>query len=117
MGQFLLILHDEPADFEDFSPEQLQGVIAEYEAWRSELEAKGQLVGANKLCDEGGRVLTRVDDGVRVIDGPYAEAKEVIGGYFAVEADGYDSAIEIAKGCPHLTYGQRIELREIDLEH
>lgn len=114
MGQFLLILHDEPTDFENFSPEQMQGIVAEYEAWRSELEAQGKLLGANKLADEGGRLLSRDGDDIRVIDGPYAEAKEVIGGYFAIVADGYDEAVEITKGCPHLTYGLRIELREIE---
>ncbi len=117
MGQFLLILHDNPSDFTDVSPEDIQRIIGEYEAWRIKLESSGQLVGANKLHDEGGRVMSRDGDTVRVIDGPYAEAAEVIGGYFAIEAASYDDAIEITKGCPHLTYGQRIEIREIDLDH
>ena len=51
---------------------------------------------------------------VRVVDGPYAEAKEVVGGYFLIEAADYDEAVEISKGCPHLKYGGRIELRQID---
>jgi len=43
-----------------------------------------------------------------------AEAAEVIGGYFAVSADSYDDAVKLAAECPHLKYGGRIELREIE---
>jgi hypothetical protein len=47
------------------------------------------------------------------VDGPYAEAKEVVGGYFIVEADGYDDAVALCRDCPHLAYG-RIEVRQLD---
>ena len=51
---------------------------------------------------------------LRVTDGPFAEAKEVIGGYFTIEAADYNEAVEICSDCPHLTYGGRIELREVE---
>jgi hypothetical protein len=49
-----------------------------------------------------------------VIDGPFTEATEVIGGYFVISAADYAEAIEISRDCPHLRYGGRIELREIE---
>jgi hypothetical protein len=49
-----------------------------------------------------------------VTDGPYSEAAEVLGGYFAIEAASYDEAVEIARTCPHLTGGQWIEVRQVD---
>jgi len=114
MAQFLMLLHDSPTDFEGMSPEDLESVIGEYVAWRRGLEERSLLVGSNKLEDEGGRDLSLVDGQLRVVDGPYSEAKEVLGGYFLIEAEDYDSAVEIASGCPHLRYGPRIELRRVD---
>jgi hypothetical protein len=113
MGQFILLLHENPASFADVSPEEIQRVIGEYSAWREALEKRGRLLGANKLADEGGKSLSAGDGQVRVVDGPYAEAKEVVGGYFLIQAADYSEAVEISTGCPHLRYGGRIELREI----
>ena len=49
----------------------------------------------------------------RVTDGPYAEAREVIGGVFIVEAKNYDEVVELSKDCPHLDFGT-IEIREVE---
>ena len=52
---------------------------------------------------------------VAISDGPFAEAKEIIGGYFVVEAKNYDEALSLAKDCPHLELGfGSIEVREIE---
>lgn len=117
MAQFILLLHENPQDFAGVSPEEIQKVVGEYSAWREQLEADDRIVGANKLKDEGGRWLTAENGKARVIDGPYSEAKEVIGGYFVINAVDYDEAVEISRGCPHLRFGGRIELREIDPIH
>ena len=114
MPKYMLLLHDDPPSFADASPDEMQSIVEEYVAWRRSLEEQGRLVGGEKLADEGGRILTANGAGVHVVDGPFAEAKEVLGGYFTIEASSYDEAIEISKGCPHLKYGERIELREID---
>lgn len=117
MPNYMLLLHEQPMDYSQFSAEQIQGVIAEYVAWRHQVEAAGNLVGGEKLKDEGGRHLSGHNGSLRVTDGPYTEAKEVIGGYFTISASDYDEAVEISKGCPHLKYGGRIELRETEPVH
>lgn len=117
MAQFMLLLHESPDDFAGLSPEEIQRVIGEYTAWRENLAAQGKLAGGLKLKDEGGRLLKRNGGGVQVVDGPFAEAKEVVGGYFLIEAADYDEAVEISKSCPHLVYSQKIELREVDPIH
>ncbi len=117
MPNYMLFLHEQPADYSQFSAEQIQGVIAEYVAWRHKIEAEGKLVGGEKLKDEGGRHISGANGSLRVTDGPYTEAKEVIGGYFTISAADYDEAVETAKGCPHLKYGGRIELRETEPVH
>ncbi len=114
MAQFMLLLHENPASFADVTPEQMEQVIGEYVAWRVALEKQGRFAGGEKLRDEGGRHLTGSGADFKVVDGPFAEAAEVIGGYFTVQAKDYDEAIEIAKGCPHLKYGGRIELRQVE---
>ncbi len=117
MAQFMLLLHESPTDFADLSPDEIQRVLGEYTAWRENLAAQGKLAGGLKLKDEGGRRMTRNGDGVRVVDGPFAEAKEVVGGFFLIEAADYDEAVEISRSCPHLVYDQCIELREVDPIH
>ncbi|MFN0121690.1 MAG: YciI family protein [Blastocatellia bacterium] len=114
MPQFMLLLHENPADFASVSPDEIQAIIGEYVAWRQAIEAAGKYAGSNKLKDEGGRHLTSDNGHVRVVDGPYAEASEVIGGYFNISAADYDEAVEITRGCPHLKYGGWIELRQIE---
>lgn len=108
-----MILHEEPADFSAMSPEDIEAVIREYMAWSETVAAQGKLVGGQKLRDEGGRRLAGFGDSFRVTDGPYAEAKEVIGGFFTIAAADYDEAVRLSSDCPHLKYGGSVELREI----
>jgi hypothetical protein len=51
-----------------------------------------------------------------VTDGPFAESKEAIAGFFIIEAESFEEAVEAAKGCPGLDYGQTVEVRPIGLE-
>lgn len=116
MPKFMLLLHETPSDFQDVTPEQMQAIIERYRVWSQGLTEAGKMEGGAKLKEEGGRHLRRSSQGggrVEVTDGPYAEAREVMGGYFTIEAAGYDEAVEIAKGCPHMENGW-IEVRQVD---
>ena len=114
MPGYMLLLHSSTAEFEDVSAQDIQDIIAEYMNWRNDLDTKGILTGGQKLADEGGKHLRSNGGEIRVTDGPFAEVKEALGGFFSITADNYDSAVEISKSCPHLKYGGWIELREID---
>ena len=114
MPNYMLLLHEEPMDYSQFSAEEIEAVIGEYVAWRHKVEADGKYVGGEKLKDSGGKRLAGYGAEFRVTDGPYTEAKEVIGGYFTISADNFDEAVKIAEGCPHLKFGGRIELRETE---
>ena len=70
---------------------------------------------SDKLTDEPGKVMRRKDSQVRVTDGPYSESKEVLGGYYMIEAPSYDKAIDYARDCPQLEYGGTIEVRQVDV--
>ena len=113
MPQFILLLHDRTDDAAEISPEEIQAIIARYSAWSDRVAASGHLVGGHKLTDEGGRHVSRQDGEVRIVDGPYSEVKEIIGGLFILEAESYEEAAEISRTCPHLDHGW-IEVRQID---
>ncbi len=114
MPQYILMLH-EPAEGlpAGLSPEEIQGIIERYKAWRESLGARGFLAGGEKLRDGEGRVLRRAGGRVTVTDGPYTEAKEVIGGFFTLQCASYEQAMELANDCPHLEFGA-IEIREVE---
>jgi hypothetical protein len=114
MPQYMLLLHADPSGFTTLSPEQMQGVVEKYMKWGQALRQAGILAGSNKLADGPGRVVRNNEGQVRVTDGPYSEAKEVLGGYYVIEAQTYDQAIERLRDCPHLEYGT-IEVRQVDV--
>ena len=113
MPKFMLLLHETPGHFQDITPEQMQVMIERYRTWSQGLAQAGKMAGGSKLKEEGGRHLRSSGGRVEVTDGPYAEAQEVMGGYFTIEAADYDEAAKIASGCPHMEYGW-IEVREVD---
>ncbi len=110
MPKFMLLLFDTPSDYAGMTPEQMQQVVKEYGAWAQEMGKAGKLEGGEKLADEGGKVITQSG----VTDGPFAESKEVLGGYFTINAASYDEAVEIARGSPHAKYGASTHVRQID---
>lgn len=116
MAKFMLMLLDNPMDYAGMTPQQLQDMVKEYGQWAQMLAKEGKLAGGEKLSDEGGRVIRGKGPKAVVTDGPYAETKEVLGGYFIVHAASYDEAVQIAMSCPHVKYGASTHVRRID-EH
>jgi hypothetical protein len=111
MPQYMLLLHD-TGTFPDLSPEEIQAVIQRYMAWRQKVASAGRNISGHKLKDREGRLLRGKIGAPVVTDGPYAEATEVIGGLFVIDAQDYDEAQRLAADCPHLEFGT-IEIREI----
>ena len=70
------------------------------------------MLGGDEL-ESKGKVIQSNGSGLQVSDGPYTETKEVIGGYFLIEADNEGQAVEIAKACPGLKRGGVVEVRGI----
>jgi hypothetical protein len=114
MPKYMLLLHDPPGAFASVSPEDMQKIIKKYMAWGNALREQGVIKAGDKLTDEPGKVMRRKDGQVRVTDGPYSESKELLGGYYILEADNYSQAVDRARDSPHLEYGGTIEVRQID---
>ncbi len=107
MPQFVIMLRDAVNWPGDLSPDEMQAIIQKYGDWVRGIGGTG-----HKLRDGEGRVV-RKTSGMTVTDGPYAEAKEILGGFLVVEADTYDDVIRNCESPPHLDYGS-IEIRQIE---
>ena len=114
MAQFMLLLRDTEAPKSSFTPESAPSIIEEYKAWSRRMGELGHKLEGNKLGDDAGRIARVRDGRVVVADGPFAEADEVIGGYWIFQADGYAAIERLVQDCPHLKYGGTIEIRRID---
>jgi hypothetical protein len=93
------------------SSEEMQKVADEWMAWFKRLTEQGRVLAGNPLKAEGRIVSGK--NGRIVADGPFAESKEAIGGYFLLQVNSLDEAISIAKDCPGLSYGARVEVRPV----
>lgn len=96
--------------YQSLSPEQMQQVADRWMAWFNGLKDEGKCVAGNPLEREG-KIVSGKN---RVVsDGPFAESKETIGGYFLLKVNTLDEAVTIAQQCPGLPYGIRVEVRPV----
>jgi hypothetical protein len=109
---YLLLLHDTGTFPDSMSPADIQAVIQRYVSWRELVQRGGRRIEGHKLVDGTGRVMRGSAGSPKVTDGPYAEAREVIGGLFIVEAANYEEVVALCRDCPHLDFGT-IEIREV----
>jgi len=95
--------------YKGLSPEEMQQVSDKWMAWFKGLMASGRATAGNPL-ERDGKIVGKN----RVVsDGPFAESKETIGGYFLLKVGTMDEALAIAKDCPGLPYGIRVEVRAV----
>jgi len=93
------------------SPEQIQKVMNQFMGWFQRLQEEGK-VRAGQPLERTGKLVSG-KGGRTVADGPFAESKEAIGGYFLLQVADLDEAVEIARQCPILEYGSTVEVRPV----
>jgi hypothetical protein len=93
------------------SPEEMQKVAGQWMAWFERLTAQGKVTAGSPLEKEGKVVSGK--NGRVVSDGPFAESKETVGGYFLLQVNSLDEAIALAQECPGLPYGAKVEVRPV----
>jgi len=110
MPQYMLLLYDDPSGWKKLSPEEMQKAVEKYMAWSK----KPFTVMSKRLAEDTGRVI-RAQNGKapRAVDGPYSETKEILGGFYTIEAADYNEAVKLALDHPHLEYGGTIEVRAL----
>ncbi|MCA9587884.1 MAG: transcription initiation protein [Myxococcales bacterium] len=112
MTTYLFLLRPESLALGDMPPEAHAALFDRFVRWSESLKERGCLRAVESLMDAGGATL-RKSGGAIVVDGPYAEVKELVSGLFVVEADGEQAARAIAAECPLLDVGGSVEVREI----
>ncbi len=112
MKDYLLMLRDHECRWVQFSPDEMQRIIQKFAAWNDSLRRDERLLGAGKLSQDLGLTVRARGDEL-VVDGPFSEAKEAIGGYYCIRAESVEEAAALAKGCPILAYGGTVEVREL----
>jgi hypothetical protein len=114
MKEYLFIFRgcDNPLAYD--SAQIMQDSMMKWQAWIESIAAKGKYITGQPLLPEG-----KVVNGKRmkITDGPFAEGKELVGGYFLIKAENMDDALEISKGCPGFEFEGSVEIREILAMH
>jgi hypothetical protein len=111
MAEYMLFVRGGDQDAGSLSPEAAQQRIQKYIDWSRKLRDQNRNLGANELAPDG--VVLRARGGEIVVDGPFAETKESIGGYFHIAAANDSEPLEIARQCPVLEFGGAVEVRTI----
>lgn len=111
--QYLLMLYAEEGGWSRLSPaEQEQGVAA-YGAYTQALKTAGALAGSNRLQGSATATTVRVANGKpQVLDGPYADSKEQLAGYYLIDVADLDAALAWAARCPAASHGI-VEVRPV----
>jgi hypothetical protein len=111
--QFLLLIYDSEAGWEKMNPSDQAKMYEEYGRFTNEIKANGKHVAGHQLKPVATATTVRVRDGKRVAtDGPFAETKEQLGGFYLVNANDLDEAIALAAKIPSAKVGS-IEVRPI----
>ena len=111
--KYLCTIYDDETQWSDATPEQMSAVMDAYNAFGDEARAAGVMAGGEGLEPTSSATTVRVRDGERVLsDGPFAETKEQLGGFYLIDVADLDQAIEWAKKVP-MRPGSKIEVRAI----
>ena len=109
MNEYMMIFRNEKTEGAAPSAEQMQMVLQQWQSWITGIAKNGRYSGTNRLLEEG----KSVKPGNVTTDGPYMEAKEMVGGYVIVKAGSLDEAVDMARSCPNLLYGGNVEVRAV----
>ena len=107
MEKYMLIFH---GGMESLSPEQMQASMGKWMAWIDKLNQQGKYVAGEPLLP-GGKLITGKNK--TVTDGPYTEGKEVVGGFFIINAENYNEAVKICDDYPDYDRGGSIQVRQV----
>ena len=111
--QYLLLIYGNEAGMQSASKADMEQMMAAYGAYTQAMKTAGALVAADRLKPSTAASTVRIADGkTKVLDGPYAETKEQLGGYYLIDVPDLDAALSWAARCPGANYGV-IEVRPV----
>jgi hypothetical protein len=111
--QYLLLIYGEEGLWPRLTPAEQQQGLAAFQAYTEALTKAGVLKGSNRLQESSAATTVRLREGnAQVLDGPYADSKEQLGGYYLIDVPDIDAALSWAARCPGAGYGT-IEVRPV----
>lgn len=114
--QYMALIYADDAGWDAASDDERARVYARYQALADDARAAGVMKGGDELASTRDATTVRVRDGqLLVLDGPYAEVKEALGGYFLFECDSIDEAVDWAARIPAAEHGA-VEVRPVYLD-
>jgi hypothetical protein len=113
--KYLLIMHMNPVVWQGLTEEERHAVMDGHGEFMKTIQESGEMINTQALADPSNSVVVRVRDGARVVtDGPYLEAKEFMGGFYLVECESQERAVELAALIPDAGVdGLGIEVRPV----
>jgi len=108
MKEFMMLFRSEER-VERPTPDEMQAQVKIWQDWIGGIAAQGKFVGTNALGMEA--KIVRANN--LITDGPFMAVKEMVGGYIIVKADNMDEAVKLSEGCPTLSYGGSVEVRDV----
>ena len=106
----MMLFHSEPNPDFNPTPEEIQTELKAWHDWMGSIAAQGKLKNPGEALGFEGKIMH--SDGT-ITDGPYAEVKEIVGGFMIISTDSIEDAIKLAEGCPALQNGGKVEVRDI----
>jgi hypothetical protein len=111
--QYMLLIYSQPGRWDSLSDQEREAVYGEYMAFGKELRERNAYVDGSELQSTTAATSVRVRDGEALVtDGPFAETKEALGGYYLIDVESLDEAIELAAKLPGAKHGT-VEVRPV----
>jgi hypothetical protein len=111
--QYILLIYADESRFQSMSQQQAGEAVAAYGAYTAALRQAGVLLASDRLRPTSTATTVRVDGGkTQVLNGPYAETKEQLGGFYLLDVPDLDAALSWAARCPGAAHGS-IEVRPV----
>jgi hypothetical protein len=110
MAKFMLLLKGQ-GNWDQMSPSEMEAAYKQYSGWSRQLRDENRFIDGDEL-DRACKIISPGPTSV-ITDGPFAESKEAVGGYYMITANDLDEAAKIALGCPHLKFGGSVEVRPV----
>jgi hypothetical protein len=112
--QYLVMIYGNDTAIQTARPEQVEQMLGAYHAYTAAMKNAGILEGSNRLQPSASATTIRSVKGkTEVLDGPYAETKEQLGGYYLINVADLDTALSWARRCPAVDHGFSVEVRPI----
>ena len=109
--RYMILIYGKESDWADVPPERIGEIMAAYNAYTEKLRSSGVLISGDELDVVGKAKSVRGVGGTQVVDGPFVDTKEALGGYYLIDCASHDEALKWAKQAPTMMHGGGVELR------